>query len=284
MDAAAASCITPHPTRPYGDVDCNQTVNVFDVLRVLEGISGVFEFGCTFEDCDIEPCEGNGVVNVLDALAVNNAIGGVNPCCGACCIGLDCHDDYTPEDCVSQGGVFQGGGTTCETVQCSAGAQAPGGGEQMTGEMTSGGTVDISLTSRESALSAELAYEVEVFASSFADMRAYEVGVDVLGGEAGTLEVQDVYIDLERKDHVFAGMESYHAVDVVGRRMVCLMAAGGVASEGPVYLGTFVLRATPDARGTFDVGLRTGDGTILLDSAGRRLDILNAPEAPISVP
>ena len=66
----------------YGDVDHNDLLNVFDVLRMLECMMGE----CPpeqFEAADIDPCEPNGLVNVLDVFAMIDHIGGVDPCCGA---------------------------------------------------------------------------------------------------------------------------------------------------------------------------------------------------------
>ena len=73
----------------YGNVNRDATINLFDVLCVLGGISG--DLGNCMappgediqsEDLDLEPCGGNTVVNIFDVLAVLNAIGGVDPCCG----------------------------------------------------------------------------------------------------------------------------------------------------------------------------------------------------------
>ena len=65
----------------YGDVNHDETLNIFDVFCVLDALAGVFD-ECSFEDVDIEPCGGNGTVNVLDVIAVLNAIAGIDPCGG----------------------------------------------------------------------------------------------------------------------------------------------------------------------------------------------------------
>ena len=64
----------------YGDVDGNEIVNLHDILCILQGMNGDFA-RCTFRDDDIEPCGGNGALDEFDALAVVDAIGGVDPCC-----------------------------------------------------------------------------------------------------------------------------------------------------------------------------------------------------------
>ena len=120
-------------------------------------------------------------------------------------------------------------------------------------------------------------------AADFSGLRGYQIGLDSVGGEVGSLEVVDLYIDKTPKDHVFASQESYHAVDIAKGRMMCAVLEGGLSSREAVYLGTFVFRATAQSRGTFQVIPRTGDGTILLDSSGRRLEIVNTTEAAISL-
>ena len=37
---------------------------------------------------------------------------------GACCVAHACIDDLTEADCTPQGGVFQGGGSTCASTTC----------------------------------------------------------------------------------------------------------------------------------------------------------------------
>lgn len=75
----SATCT--HTPNPYGDVDHNAVVNVFDIFCILDGIAGDFST-CSFEDDDIHPCEGNDVLNLFDAFAVLDAIAGTDSCCG----------------------------------------------------------------------------------------------------------------------------------------------------------------------------------------------------------
>jgi hypothetical protein len=59
------------------------------------------QFNCDAGDCDPSECEGGGGT-------------------GACCVDDMCYDDYTVEQCDDDGGVHQGVGTTCKTVDCSS--------------------------------------------------------------------------------------------------------------------------------------------------------------------
>ena len=79
-ERSAGAC--SHTPNKYADVDFNRTVNIFDLFCVLDGCGGLFSGNCTFERLDIEPCAGNGTINIFDLLAVQGAFVGVDPCCG----------------------------------------------------------------------------------------------------------------------------------------------------------------------------------------------------------
>ncbi len=83
-----ASCnagICSFVNKPYGDVDNNGTINLFDLFCVLDAISDLFP-NCTFEDVDIHgtgepPCTPNMTINLQDLFAVLNAFSDIDPCC-----------------------------------------------------------------------------------------------------------------------------------------------------------------------------------------------------------
>lgn len=66
--------------RDYGDANCDDVVNVFDILCMLDVVAGQ-PADCSFVNADLAPCEPDGVVNVFDMFAVLNAIAGTDPCC-----------------------------------------------------------------------------------------------------------------------------------------------------------------------------------------------------------
>lgn len=65
----------------FGDVNRDGTVDIFDILCVLDGFSGVFT-ECSAVAVDIAPCVADGVIDIFDILAVLDAFGGDDPCCG----------------------------------------------------------------------------------------------------------------------------------------------------------------------------------------------------------
>ena len=279
-------CDDPRDGIIDGDGDC--VVNVSDLFAVLDGWVGIdpcCTVGvCCFEDDTCQELTGQDCILVGGRFQRQETDCASFGCdVGACCFADDTCEDLSGWDCAEAGGAYQGEQSKCDWFDCSTRGAGGEGGGSMGQSSSGGGAIQISLLTKENARSAEGVYDVEVFASDFVDLRGYEVAVEVVGGETGILDLEDLYIGIDRKEFVFAGQESYHAVDMANGRMVCALPEGGVSSKDALYLGTFVLRAGPESRGTFQVIPRTGDGTILLDSSGRRLEIVDTTEAAISV-
>ncbi len=71
-----------HSPNVYGDVNQDDSVNIFDVVCVLNALAGDFS-DCFYEEGDLHPCGGNGVVNLFDVFAaLDAAVTGADPCCG----------------------------------------------------------------------------------------------------------------------------------------------------------------------------------------------------------
>ncbi|NOT02303.1 MAG: hypothetical protein HOP29_16980 [Phycisphaerales bacterium] len=67
----------------YGDANRDGTVDVFDILCVLDAFAGNFT-ECPFDAVDLYPCEPDGFdsVDIFDILAVLDAFAGADLCCG----------------------------------------------------------------------------------------------------------------------------------------------------------------------------------------------------------
>ncbi len=67
----------------FGDLNHDFVLDTSDLQCILDGLSG--DFGsCSFSDADVSPCEGNGVINLFDILAVVRSLRGDAPCPGSC--------------------------------------------------------------------------------------------------------------------------------------------------------------------------------------------------------
>lgn len=72
------SCtITPHT---YGDLNADGTVDVLDILCVLDGFQGDFAT-CPFDRLDIGGCSSDGIIDLMDILGVLDAFAGQQTCC-----------------------------------------------------------------------------------------------------------------------------------------------------------------------------------------------------------
>ncbi|NOT02878.1 MAG: hypothetical protein HOP29_19940, partial [Phycisphaerales bacterium] len=67
---------------PYGDVNGDGAVDIFDILCVLDGFAGNFDT-CALVNLDLTPCPaGDGVIDIFDILAVLDGFAGEQGCCG----------------------------------------------------------------------------------------------------------------------------------------------------------------------------------------------------------
>ena len=95
---------------------------------------------------------------------------------------------------------------------------------------------------------------VDVFVENVLDLRLFQVTSAVMSGDEGGLILEDLWIDVERDDYVFANLPAFDAADPIGGRFAAVLVSGYVEAIDRVYLGTFNLRASDDAGGPYHVG------------------------------
>jgi len=234
FDVCAAGC--SNGPSAYADVagagKCcgpDGTITDDDVNAVLDAFSGVFTPPCSSHNMDIEPCAGNGTVNVFDLFAAQNAKNGIDLCnCGGSMMGP------------SGGGSFPA---------------------LSTGGTVSASSINIRLLHRSSTIATRGTVKVDVFASGLTDLRGYELQLAASGGDSGTLDVTSLSIDQSRTDFVFNGLDNLHAIDSLTHRAVCALATGSVSSTDERYIGTVTLTASAGASGQFTVSNILSDGS-----------------------
>ncbi len=249
-DTATGSC--SNPQRLYGDVDCNNALNLFDIFCLLDAIGGVFN--CCASNMDLEPCAGNNTLNILDVFAILDAIAGINAC--------NCSAGPAPASSANRDAV------SLRHVQRG---EAP--------DPTRPAVIHLVPTVTD--LRAGMPLTVDVYVSGAADLRGYEVKVRPVGGRGGALVFEDAEVRTDRKDYVFKGLGGLHAVDPLGGRIVGVLPEGSVSSGGHTYLGSFTFSAVRSARGVFTFVVSIGEDTMLLNSTGDF--IAAAPAGPIAV-
>jgi hypothetical protein len=125
---------------------------------------------------------------------------------------------------------------------------------------------------------------VDVFVTGVSDLRAYQVSLETLGGDAGRIALDNVRIESPRADFVFAGLQKVDAADSVGARVGSVLFNGSVDVPSTGYLGTFTLNASPDAKGTFVVRARMHDGSsMLVDGDNQHIAFTAGAGVPLQV-
>ncbi len=126
----------------------------------------------------------------------------------------------------------------------------------------------IKLVPSQTSIAADGVLRIDAFLSgNVSGLRAYQVNLSVTGGAAGQLWLQDVVVEKTRTDFVFVGKQQLDAADKDGGRLASALFEGTVDTSSG-YLGTFLLRASADAAGSFRVAAITepGASTLVDDS------------------
>lgn len=97
--------------------------------------------------------------------------------------------------------------------------------------------------------------DIEVFLDRASELAGWQVAIEVTGGDAGSLDLANLFIDTTRSDYVFNGFSSFEATALVTGEMgaVLLSPIWIDVTPPPVYLGTFQFQPSNDAMGMFNI-------------------------------
>jgi len=109
---------------------------------------------------------------------------------------------------------------------------------------------------------------VDAFVMGTPVLRTFQVGLAVVGGRTGTLSFEPGHIDKSRSDFVFGSAQSINAVDDTHARFGGTLMSGTVDATAPRYVGSFDLRVSNDASGTFLIKVRMDGDSFLLNENG----------------
>ena len=124
---------------------------------------------------------------------------------------------------------------------------------------------------------------LEVFVGGVSNLRAYQATPTVTRGTSGSLFIEDAWIDTDRPGYVFRGLDKLDAVDRIGGRVGALLLDGGVDASDASYLGSYTVRASSDASGTFHVNVGADGQSLLLDSDNLSIPFTRGRAATITV-
>lgn len=126
--------------------------------------------------------------------------------------------------------------------------------------------------------------EVQVFLTNAQNVAAYELHMSVTGGPAGSLELESIFVDKNRKRFLFGRAQVVEAIDLKGKRAAIITYSRGadVGTAAKAYLATFRYRVSPEANGVFTVNINTTK-SFVSDSAVQRIAFRAGLSARVAV-
>lgn len=124
----------------------------------------------------------------------------------------------------------------------------------------------VSVVPRLSSARAGDTITVDMFLSSPTSVRAYQVMLEISGGDSGTLSRDQMIIDNQREDFIFYGVqEIIKGEDQVHGRIGGVKIYGPADFDNTVYLGSQTFRVSDDAAGKFQINIRRVDTLVSAD-------------------
>lgn len=244
--SATAGSATTHD---WGNVNNQNGIDIYDILCVLDGYSG------NFDDCSLYADDLAGeladihtpdrLVDLLDIASVLDAYSGL------------AYADADP--CAGGGG--------------RGGPSGPLGGQLAT----------LSMSQRSGGVLADGTRIIDVYVQGAVDLRGYQLGFAVTGGQTGKLNVVSIEMDSTRADYAFGDLIGFTATDMSRHRMANALPTGGVEAVSRRYLATIRVRPGRKAYGVFNVTLRPDGQTYLIDSQSRSIEVGAMPSFPIKL-
>lgn len=136
------------------------------------------------------------------------------------------------------------------------------------GAILQGGTITV--VPRQTSVRGGDTLTVDMYLSGAVGVRAYQVKLEVTGGDAGALDRDQMIIDTNQRDYIFAAFGTSEVIkgeDQVNGRIGALMISGSVDATQRSYLGSETFRVSDDASGSFQISINRVD-TLLTDERG----------------
>jgi len=229
-DVDTFSAGVPGTTWLWGDVNNDTVVNVIDIQKAVQCAEGTFNPPTTVYTADL-----------------------ITDCATA---GCDLDDVMAAQE-ASRDPLFPGP-DPCQ------GPLTPEPGEPVEVESL------ITLVPADPTLGPGNVFVVDAFIYNATDLRGYQLQLGISGGSSGSLACEDLAVNTGRPDYVFsdAGPADWPWANLPLSRLSSSLTEGGIGvGLEPRYLGTFMLRSTADAEGSFSVSLAVpGSASFLRNS------------------
>ena len=116
---------------------------------------------------------------------------------------------------------------------------------------TNADNVSLVVVSSKTVVEPQEEFVVDVFVRGAVNVHTFQTKLLIRGGDAGSLDCTDIWINADRSDYVFYNLQQAAAVDQKRGRLGAVLFGGGADATGSAYLGTYTFRASPNAVGTF---------------------------------
>ena len=125
---------------------------------------------------------------------------------------------------------------------------------------------------------------IEVYVNNVADLSVFQAQLAVTSARRlGKLEVVEIRVEKTRTDFALGQSQIIAAADQKYKRAGALRMTGGATINEPRYLATFILQASADAGGVFEVNINLGAESFINDSGSVAIDYTRGPSVTISV-
>lgn len=125
--------------------------------------------------------------------------------------------------------------------------------------------------------------EVDVYISNVNDLSLFQVALEVVNDSDGSLALEELKIQKDRKDFVFGDSSVVSAEHLEGARMGAVLTGSSVDVGRRAYLGTYKYRASVGVTGTFKVQVKMGKESFLRNSDGTAIAFLSGKATSISI-
>lgn len=259
-------CIFEPLTR-YGDMNGSCVINLDDLLCPLDTFAGVWDSDAcldvnnqpaTLDARDVFPCPGcletaphvydcsqvdpenigDGFVNLEEVLVIRDLFNGTLVVAEECAC---------PQICFAAQ-------IEAEKERSWFGVPTARRGEIATAWFT--------LVPQRRVVRAGEQLEVDVYLEGVADLRGYQIGLDVVGPGGNTLGLASIEVVTDRPDAAFGALQTVLAINVEAGRMANALPSGGVDVSKPGYLGTFRYLTERTTMGTYRISARYWDSSV----------------------
>jgi len=141
----------------------------------------------------------------------------------------------------------------------------------------SGEAAMVTVVPRQESALAGGTLTVDVYVSNVSGLRTYQFALEVSGGTTGSLSRSAGLVDVAHADFVFGTDQVIQAVDEQHGRFGAVLFRGSRDVTGQKYVGSYTYDVSPDASGSFTIGVDESRVSFMTDAAGEDIVFRTVP-------